>query len=403
MLKVDVIGIGPGNPDLLTEEARKALASCTILAGDQRMLERFKDSGKKIYPTIKTAELAQIAAQADPQKDILGILVSGDVGFFSLAKTIAGKLPNCEVTRFCGISSLVYFAAKVGLAWDDAKIISMHGREQNFVQAVRENKKVFALTGGKNTVNNLCEELVACGLGRIQIFAGENLSYPDEKISQGTAAELAKKQFVSLAVLFALNDNPVTVQGKVHGLDDSLFIRAKVPMTKQEVRSVSISKLSPARDAVIYDIGAGTGSCSIELALQAPQGKVYAFEQKPEALTLIEQNKKLFGTTNLTIVPGEAPATFAGLPAADCAFVGGTSGNMQSVLDSLYAMNPECRVVINVIALETLTEVVAYYKSKPEFTLDVVNIFAAGNKKLGRYNLMMAQNPIYVITAIRKA
>ena len=95
MLKVNVIGIGPGNPDLLTGEARKAIAKSTILAGDKRMVGQF-GSGKKVCPTIKLAELAEVAANADAEKDVLGILVSGDVGFFSLAKTIAGKLPQCD-------------------------------------------------------------------------------------------------------------------------------------------------------------------------------------------------------------------------------------------------------------------------------------------------------------------
>ena len=401
MLQVKVIGIGPGNPELLTGAAQKVLASCTLLAGDKRMLSQLEGRGKLLLPTIKTAELVEIAKAADPERDILGILVSGDVGFFSLAQTIAGKLPDCRVERYCGISSLVYFAAKLGLAWEDAKIISMHGRNQNLVRAVRENKKVFVLTGGENSVARLCAELTAHGLGASQVYAGESLSYPEEKLSQGTAAELASQTFSSLAVMFVLNPQPVQAfSTRVHGLDDSLFLRGKVPMTKQEVRSVSISKLNPARDAVLYDVGAGTGSCSVELALQASLGKVYALEQKEEALALLAENKKLFGTENLEIVPGEVSATIPALPAPDGAFIGGSSGNMVVILDLLYAKNPACRIVINVIALETLAAVIHYYQQKAGYNLDVVQIFAAENKKLGRYNLMMAQNPIYVITAV---
>ena len=401
MLQVKVIGIGPGNPELLTGEAQKALATCTLLAGDKRMLSQLESSGKRLFPTIKTAELVEIAKAADPERDILGILVSGDVGFFSLAQTIAGKLPDCRVERYCGISSLVYFAAKLGLAWEDAKIISMHGRNQNLVRAVRENKKVFALTGGENSVARLCAELTAHGLGALQVYAGESLSYSEEKLSRGTAAELAGQTFSSLAVMFVLNPQPVQAfSTRVHGLDDSLFLRGKAPMTKQEVRSVSISKLNPARDAVLYDVGAGTGSCSVEMALQAPLGKVYALEQKEEALGLLAENKKLFGTENLEIVPGEASASIPALTAPDGAFIGGSSGNMAAILDLLYAKNPACRIVINVIALETLAAVISYYQQKAGYTLDVVQIFAAENKKLGRYNLMMAQNPIYVITAV---
>lgn len=401
MLKVNVIGIGPGNPDLLTGAARNAIGESTILAGDKRMVSQF-GAGKRVYPTIKLAELAEVAASADPDKDILGILVSGDVGFFSLAKTIAGKLPNCDVRRYCGISSLVYFASRLQMSWDDAKIISMHGRQQNLVSAVLRHKKVFSLTGGDNSPQVLCKKLCEQDLNEVKVFVGSNLSYPEESIVSGTAAELAKENFPSLSVMMILNDKAGDFSKQyVHGLDDGLFLRGKAPMTKQEIRAVSISKLQPRPDDIIYDIGAGTGSCSVELALQAPFGKLYAFEMKEDALELLRLNKERFHCENMEIIAGEASEKIEETPVPDCVFIGGSSGNMKKMLDSLYSRNPECRVVINVIALETLCSVVEYYKEKPDYNLDVVNISSAYNKKLGRYNLMMAQNPIYIITAVK--
>ena len=359
-------------------------------------------AGKRVYPTIKLAELAEVAASADPDKDILGILVSGDVGFFSLAKTIAGKLPNCEVRRYCGISSLVYFASRLQMSWDDAKIISMHGRQQNLVSAVLRHKKVFSLTGGDNSPQVLCKKLCEQDLNEVKVFVGSNLSYPEETIVSGTAAELAKGNFPSLSVMMILNDKAGDFSKQyVHGLDDGLFLRGKAPMTKQEIRAVSISKLQPRPDDIIYDIGAGTGSCSVELALQAPFGKLYAFEMKEDALELLRLNKERFHCENMEIIAGEASEKIEETPVPDCVFIGGSSGNMKKMLDSLYSRNPECRVVINVIALETLCSVVEYYKEKPDYNLDVVNISSAYNKKLGRYNLMMAQNPIYIITAVK--
>lgn len=402
MLKVNVIGIGPGNPDLLTGAARHAIEESTILAGDRRMLEQFGE-GRKTVSTIRTDELAEIAAKADPEKDILGILVSGDVGFFSLAKTISGKLPGCEVRRFCGISSLVYFASRLQLSWDDAKIISMHGRNQNLVSAVLSYKKVFSLTGGENSPRELARHLCEHGLGDVTVHVGSRLSYSDEEIVSGTAAEIAEKDFPSLSVMMILNPHAGgPLRHKVHGLDDSLFIRGKAPMTKQEVRSVSLSKLQPAPADIIYDIGAGTGSCSVELALQAPLGKVYAFEQKAEALELLKLNRERFHCDNLEIVAGEASEMLASAPAPDCVFIGGSGGKLGKMLDDIYARNPKCRVVVNVIALETLCAVVEYYKAKADYALDIVNISSAESKKLGRYHLMMAQNPIYVITAWKK-
>lgn len=401
-LRVNIVGIGPGNPDLLTGEARQAIAASNILLGDKRMLSAFADSNKTVYDTIKTSAIAEVAAKADPAKDVLAVLVSGDVGFFSLAKTISGKLPDCECVRYCGISSLVYFASKLQLSWDDAKIVSMHGRDQNLVAAVAQNKKVFSLTGGDHSPQALCKQLCEHGLGQVLVYVGENLSYPEEKITQGTADEISALSFPSLSVMMLLNDEANCFEPTVHGLADDLFMRSKVPMTKQEVRSVSMSKLMPKATDVIYDIGAGTGSCSVELALIAKQGKVWAFERNPVAVELLGKNKELFGLTNLDVIAGEALENIKTMPAPDCVFVGGSGGDLCEMLDVIYAKNSKCRIVINAITVETLAQVAAYYKEHPDYSLEIVNVFVARSKKLGSYNLMMAQNPVYVMTALKK-
>ena len=401
MLRVNIVGIGPGNPKLLTGAAREAIEQSTILIGDKRMLANFA-SGKRTYDTIKTAEICKVCSEADADKDVVSVLVSGDVGFFSLAKTISGKLPDCECVRYCGISSLVYFAQLLEMSWDDAKIVSMHGRRQNFIEAVAHNKKVFALTGGENSPQALCAKLCAHGLGGVTVYVGENLSYDDEKVTCLTAEEGAEKTFGSLSVMMIINDDAKALAHNVHGLSDDLFIRSKVPMTKQEIRAVSVSKLMPQETDVIYDIGAGTGSCSIELALQAKRGMVYAFERNPEALELIERNKELFGVENLTVVAGEASENLEAMPVPDCVFIGGSGGNLCKMLDCIYSKNASCRVVVNAITVETLIEVVEYYKQREGYALDIVNVFAARAKKLGAYNLMMSQNPVYIMTALKK-
>ena len=401
MLRVNIVGIGPGNPRLLTGAAREAIEQSTILIGDKRMLANFA-SGKRTYDTIKTAEICKICGEADADKDVVSVLVSGDVGFFSLTKTISGKLPDCECVRYCGISSLVYFAQLLEMSWDDAKIVSMHGRRQNFIEAVAHNKKVFALTGGENSPQALCAKLCAHGLGSVTVYVGENLSYGDEKVTCLTAEEGAEKTFGSLSVMMIINEDAKALAHNVHGLSDDLFIRSKVPMTKQEIRAVSVSKLMPQETDVIYDIGAGTGSCSIELALQAKRGMVYAFERNPEALELIEKNKELFGVENLTVVAGEASENLEAMPVPDCVFIGGSGGNLCKMLDCIYSKNASCRVVVNAITVETLIEVVEYYKQREGYALDIVNVFAARAKKLGAYNLMMSQNPVYIMTALKK-
>ena len=402
MLRVNIVGIGPGNPDLLTGAARKAVEEANILIGDKRMLQGFSQTNKKVYTTIKTKEIAEIAEAADEEKDVIAILVSGDVGFFSLAKTIQGKLPNCDCKRFAGISSLVYFASQIEMSWDDAKIVSMHGREQNLIHAVATNKKVFSLTGGDNSAHALCKRLTDHGLGDVLVYVGENLSYPEEKITKAKACEIAELTFPSLSVMMIINEKAKAFEPRVHGLADELFLRTKVPMTKQEVRAVSMSKLQPKATDYIYDIGAGTGSCSIELALLANQGHVCAFERNPEAIELLGKNKELFGLTNLEIISGEALENIKDRPAPDCVFVGGSGGDLCEMLDIIYAKNPQCRIVMNAITVETLAQVAKYYQAKKDYSLEIVNVFVARSKKLGSYNLMMAQNPVYVMTALKK-
>lgn len=402
MLKVNIIGIGPGNPELLTMEAATAIEQSNILIGDSRMLAAYTTEKKNVFQTINTTKILEIIKGLDPANDIVGILVSGDIGFFSLTKTIVDKLSACEVKRFCGISSLVYFAQKLDMSWDDAKIISMHGRNNNLVATVAENAKVFCLTGGDNSPSKLCKELLDCGYSDVFVCVGENLSYADEKITKGFAGEMVGNEFSSLSVMMIINEKAITACHYVHGLTDDLFMRAKVPMTKQEIRSISLSKLSPKSTDVIYDIGAGTGSVSVELALIAKHGKVLAFERNPEAIELIRLNSKKLNVQNLEIIEGEASTEIKAVPAPDCVFIGGSGGNLHSMLDTIYLKNKEARVVINAITVETLASILAYYKNKSDYEVEIVNVFCARSQKVASYNLMKAQNPVYVISANRK-
>ena len=268
--------------------------------------------------------------------------------------------------------------------------------------SIIHNTKVFSLTGGDNSPQRLCQQLCDHGLGQVQVYVGENLSYPEEKITSGSAAEISALEFPSLSVMMILNPEASGFVPTVHGLSDDLFLRSKVPMTKQEVRSVSMSKLAPKATDLIYDIGAGTGSCSIELALIAKQGRVWAFERNPLAVELLGKNKALFGVENLEIVAGEALENIQSMPAPDCVFVGGSGGDLCQMLDVIYAKNSKCRIVINAITVETLAEVANYYKEHEDYSLEIVNVFVARSKHLGHYNLMMAQNPVYVMTALKK-
>lgn len=169
-------------------------------------------------------------------------------------------------------------------------------------------------------------------------------------------------------------------------------------MTKSEVRAVSVSKLELCRDNIVYDIGAGTGSVSVEAALKVPDGHVYAFEQKEEGCALIRANAEKAGVKNLTVVPGKAPESLYGYPAPDRVFLGGSSGNMEEILDLVTELNPAVQLVINVIALESLSQAMEWFRKKG-WEPEVVCMQVSRAAKRGPYHMMQAQNPIYVLTA----
>lgn len=178
---------------------------------------------------------------------------------------------------------------------------------------------------------------------------------------------------------------------------DELFIRGNVPMTKSEVRAVSLSKLELQRDSILYDIGAGTGSVSIEAALQIPDGHVYAVERKRDAAALIQQNMEKFHITNLSVVMAEAPDKLDTLPAPTHVFLGGSGGNMEAILDHVRFRSPAARIVTNVITLESLAKIMAYVKSR-NLPHEVVSIQIARGELAGNYHLMKSQNPVYIIS-----
>lgn len=178
---------------------------------------------------------------------------------------------------------------------------------------------------------------------------------------------------------------------------DEEFIRGRVPMTKSEVRAVSISKLEPTEGDIVYDIGAGTGSVAVEMALTTRCGHVYAVEYKKEACELIRRNREHFHVNNLTVVEGEAPGVLEGIPGPDKVFLGGSKGKLREILDWIWNKNPGTRVVVNAAALETLAAVSAYLREH-RMEAEIVCVQVARARRLGEYHLMEGQNPVYIVT-----
>lgn len=183
-----------------------------------------------------------------------------------------------------------------------------------------------------------------------------------------------------------------------HGIRDEEFIRGEVPMTKEEVREISICKLGLSADSILYDVGSGTGSIAIESACIAKSIKVFAIETNPDAVELIKKNKEKFNAQNIQIIHGFAPDAFEKLPSPTHAFIGGTKGNLKQILGALNKKNPSMKIVMNAVSIESLSEMTEAIKEFPVTGDEVIQVAISKAKKNGNYHMMQAANPVFIFS-----
>ena len=398
---ITLIGMGAGTPGSLSVQGRTVLQQADLILGAKRLLEHLPEgcprNRKALY---KPEEILACLNETSAENTV--ILYSGDTGFYSGAAQLLPMLRafglSCSVIP--GLSSVQLLAAAVGRTWQDWKLISAHGCACDPVAECMTagEHPVFFLTGGTETPATLCAKLTAAGLGDAHALVGENLGTPEEKIFFGTAEEFSQKVFASLSVL--LVEHFPQPPRRSAGFPDDAFVRGDVPMTKQEVRAAVLAKLAVQPADFLWDVGAGTGSVSVELALAAPRGQVYAVECDPEACDLIRKNREKFSAHNLTLVEGKAPDALAALPAPDAVFIGGTKGRMEEVIDVVLSKNPSARICISAIALETLSAAVAALTAHG-LSAEVTQIAVSRTRPAGKLHLLMANNPIFLITGER--
>lgn len=400
-MKVSLIGMGPGDPGLLTGAARDALLRAEFLVGSPRLLQPFSAEGKPCKEAVLPPDI--LAALKESGAGEAAVLLSGDTGFYSGAARLLPLLREAGMAaeQYAGISSLQYLCAKIGVPWDGVHSASAHGRDCAPAELVRRYGRVFFLTGGKEeqTPRGLCALLTEGGYGDAPAWVGSRLSYPDEEIISGAVEQLARRDFPALSVLL-VQGSPAVPPGRAFGIPDGGFVRGDVPMTKEEVRAAALSKLRVAPGGRYWDVGAGTGSVTVEMAILAGgQGHVWAVERDRDACALIRRNLEKHQVQNVTVAEGEAPEALKTLPAPDGVFVGGSGGSLREILQAALEKNPRVRVVIAAVTLETLSRAAAALE-EPDFTgVDIAQITVARAKKAGSYHLMTGQNPVFLLSA----
>ncbi len=397
--QVALVGIGPGSTGGMTVEARLAIREADCLIGARRMLEAARETGQTVCEAVAPDDILRCIRERQGVRRF-AVVLSGDTGFFSGARRLLPLLKDCETRLLPGLSSMQVLCARLGTSYEDVVPVSLHGRDVDIVPDVARNRRVFALVGGPEGAAELCRTLTAAGLGAVRVSVGELLGCPEERLTAGTAAELAGKTFAPLSVLLIENENarPFTP-----GLPDDAFQRGEaVPMTKREVRCCALSHLALTAEAVCWDVGAGTGSVSIEMALLARKGRVYAIEKSENALALLAENRRSFHVSNLEIVPGRAPEACRELPAPTHVFIGGSTGSLREIVALVLEKNPNARLVLTAVTLESVAEMDRLIKEFHFTDTDVTCLNVSCARELGPYHLMTAQNPVYLFTLQRR-
>lgn len=401
-INISLIGCGMGHRSSLTMQAIDALDKSDVVFGAERLL---KDMDIKIenYPYYLAKD---ILPYTDGRYKNIAVLFSGDTGFYSGAKKMVEglkKVENAQIQIYPGISSVSNLAAITGISYDDAKIISVHGKGEitkwagYFIKEVKEHKKIFSLLSGVQDLISIGKLLIENKLAHVKIYAGYQMSYDNQEVLQLSPEECVsfdntKQGLYSIFILNEKAENKLNVPG----LSDESFIRGKVPMTKEEVRTVSISKLGLCDNAVVYDVGSGTGSIAVEIARLSGNIQVYAIEINDEALELIKQNKEKYKLDNIHIIKAMAPEGLEELPVPTHAFIGGSKGNMQEIVGCLLKKNPNIKIVSNAVSLETINEFANIEKNFEIEDFQMVTLAVTRSKSVGSYHMMQSENPVYI-------
>lgn len=413
--KVYIVGIGDNGPNNLGKESLSIIQDAEILFGGERHLEFFQSHPAE--KVVVKSNLKEVAAQINLLlgKKRMVVLASGDPLFYGIGKYILSKVERDKVEILPFTSSMQLAFAKIKESWEDAHLVSLHAKPMddllNLIKT-SEPKKIGLFTDDKNSPDHIANTLIEKELNGYQAYVCENLGAEDEKISSGSLQDISQEKFSSLNVMILIKrekqyipkDAPLESNAKWSlGIPDLQFFQRtpeKGLITKSEIRVVSLAKMKIQPDSTIWDIGAGSGSVSIESALLAPKGKIFAVEKNEEDYKLILKNVEKFKTTHVHAIHGLAPAALNSIPLdPDAVFIGGSSGNMYEILKVCSErLKPNGRIIVNVITVENLSEAWESLK-KLGLKAEVNLLQISRSQPILDMTRFSALNPIFIITA----
>jgi len=408
MSRVSVIGLGMGYQDL-TDRHLKIISQSDVLMGGIRHLSLFPDfMGEKIEITNNLKEIADFILKHQTSRKIT-VLASGDPLFYGIGGYLSKKIGKDNITIYPNVSSVAAAFARLGESWHDAELISLHGRELTKIhlEKIRNSKKAAILTDGTRTPAWFQSKIREAGIEKFRMCVLEKIGEKDEKISWLTDKDSNKKAFQEPNIVLLLkkekdietpqSDNKINI-----GMPEDFFQHEKGLITKPEVRAVTLSKLKLESHHILWDLGAGSGSVSIEASLFVKTGQIVAVEKNKERILDIEANKRKFIVSNLEIVHAELPDGLKKIPTPDRIFIGGGGKNLPELVErSASFMGKGGVMVINTVLLGNVTSVLEKL-DQLNFNTDIVQIQVSQGHPMP-WNLMLkSQNPVFIISGEKR-
>ena len=403
MKTIYVIGAGVEGQEGFGSRALELIDQAELLIGGERQLALFPDfSGETI---VVGAHPSEVVCNLTQETRMTVVLASGDPLFFGIGRLLLRNLPSERLEFVPNVTSIQYAFSKIRVPWDDAVFVSAHGRGvKGAVDRIVANDKAAVLTDTVNTPAAIARELIERGRDGYAAYLCENLGAAEERIIETDVKGLVDVVAAPLNVLILIKEYESSDAQYVPtlGIPDDQFATVRKLITKEEIRVVTLAKLKLRHDMTLWDVGAGSGSISIEADHLLPNGRIFAIERNEDCRAFIKENLGKFNTRNVALVEGIAPECLEDLPDPDRVFIGGSGGQLWKILEVADRRLPaDGRIVLNAITLDTLTSAIEFFDNSG-YEVEVTTVNISRTRPLTDYKMFEAYNPVYILSAVKE-